>query len=70
MTPTDQQRPGKMLNYVAYVYNGIKYVYQGINPVLFSGELSPHPPQSTPGAIDVVVVEQEDGTYRSTPFQV
>ncbi|KAI6189639.1 Lipin 3 [Aphelenchoides bicaudatus] len=41
-----------------YVYNIFKYYYQGINPATLSG------------AIDVIVVEQPDGTYLSTPFHV
>jgi len=47
-----------MLSYVQRVYNNIRYYYTGLNPSLFSA------------AIDVIVVEQPDGTYRSTPFQV
>lgn len=40
------------------LFSSIKSAYQNINPSTLTG------------AIDVIVVKQEDGTLRSTPFHV
>ncbi|CAJ0950409.1 unnamed protein product, partial [Mesorhabditis belari] len=46
------------MDYAYRVVNNIRYFYNTINPATLSG------------AIDVVVVEQPDGTLKSTPFHV
>ncbi|KAF7635477.1 LNS2 domain-containing protein [Meloidogyne graminicola] len=46
------------MNYVYYIFNNVKYLYNSMNSATLSG------------AIDVIVVEQPDGTYLSTPFHV
>ena len=40
------------------LFEGLKGLYNGINPATLTG------------AIDVVIIEQEDGTYLSSPFHV
>uniref|UniRef100_A0A1I8BAQ5 Lipin_N domain-containing protein n=1 Tax=Meloidogyne hapla TaxID=6305 RepID=A0A1I8BAQ5_MELHA len=46
------------MNYVYYIFNNVKYLYNSMNSATLSG------------AIDVIVVEQPDGTMLSTPFHV
>uniref|UniRef100_A0A1I7U2A9 LNS2 domain-containing protein n=1 Tax=Caenorhabditis tropicalis TaxID=1561998 RepID=A0A1I7U2A9_9PELO len=46
------------MDYALNMIKNLKYVHQSINPATRSG------------AIDVVVVEQPDGEYKSTPFHV
>jgi len=46
------------MNFVGRVARGVKEFYMEINPATLTG------------AIDVVVVKQEDGTYRCSPFHV
>jgi phosphatidate phosphatase PAH1 len=46
------------MNYVGKFARGIKEFYNEINPATLTG------------AIDVVVVEQEDGSFRTSPFHV
>ena len=46
------------MNYVGKLARGFKEFYNEINPATLTG------------AIDVVVVEQEDGSFRSSPFHV
>jgi phosphatidate phosphatase PAH1 len=45
------------MNYVEKFFDGVQSAIK-INPATFSG------------AVDIVVVEQEDGSYRSTPWHV
>lgn len=45
------------MNYVERVFDGVHYVFN-LNAATLSG------------AIDIIVVEQEDGTLKSTPFHV
>ncbi|XP_071960100.1 phosphatidate phosphatase LPIN3-like isoform X2 [Antedon mediterranea] len=46
------------MNYVGRFFSNVKYMYNEINPATLTG------------AIDVIVVEQEDGNYRCSPFHV
>jgi len=46
------------MDYVYRLAANVKYFYDSMNPAYLSG------------AIDVIVVEQPDGTYLSTPFHV
>jgi phosphatidate phosphatase LPIN len=46
------------MNYVQKVISTFQGIYHGINPATLTG------------AIDVVVVEQEDGSYLCSPFHV
>ncbi|KAI6230717.1 LNS2 protein [Aphelenchoides fujianensis] len=46
------------MDYVSTIFNNIVHLYNSMNPATLSG------------AIDVIVVEQPDGTYLSTPFHV
>ncbi|CAA16154.2 LNS2/PITP domain-containing protein [Caenorhabditis elegans] len=46
------------MDYAYRVFKNVKYFYNSINPATLSG------------AIDVVVVEQPNGEYKSTPFHV
>ncbi|KAI6236792.1 LNS2 protein [Aphelenchoides besseyi] len=46
------------MDYVSTIFNNIVHFYNSMNPATLSG------------AIDVIVVEQPDGTYLSTPFHV
>ncbi|KAI6169990.1 LNS2 domain-containing protein [Aphelenchoides bicaudatus] len=46
------------MEYVYSFYNNVKYYWDSTNPAYLSG------------AIDVIVVEQPDGNYLSTPFHV
>ncbi|KAL3106206.1 hypothetical protein niasHT_016893 [Heterodera trifolii] len=46
------------MDYVYYIYNNVKYFYNSMNSATLSG------------AIDVIVVEQPDGSLASTPFHV
>ncbi|CAI5452275.1 unnamed protein product [Caenorhabditis angaria] len=46
------------MDYAYRVFRNVKYFYNSINPATLSG------------AIDVVVVEQPNGEYKSTPFHV
>ncbi|XP_066901031.1 phosphatidate phosphatase LPIN3 isoform X2 [Halyomorpha halys] len=51
-------RIGFNMNYLGKVINNCKYIYNEINAATLTG------------AIDVVVVEQPDGTYTCSPFHV
>ncbi|XP_012943748.1 phosphatidate phosphatase LPIN3-like isoform X2 [Aplysia californica] len=44
--------------FVGKVFQGLKGLYNGINPATLTG------------AIDVVIIQQEDGTFLSSPFHV
>jgi phosphatidate phosphatase LPIN len=46
------------MNYLGKVLNNCKYIYNEINAATLTG------------AIDVVVVEQPDGSYTCSPFHV
>eukprot|EP00124_Ichthyophonus_hoferi_P003038 Ihof_evm1s239 gene=Ihof_evmTU1s239 len=46
------------MNYLKGVITGVKHVYDELNPATLSG------------AIDIIVIEQEDGTLLSSPFHV
>lgn len=46
------------MNYLGKVINNFKYIYNDINAATLTG------------AIDVVVVEQPDGTFTCSPFHV
>uniref|UniRef100_A0A915DRC9 Lipin N-terminal domain-containing protein n=1 Tax=Ditylenchus dipsaci TaxID=166011 RepID=A0A915DRC9_9BILA len=46
------------MDYVFNLYSNVKYFYTSMNPATLSG------------AIDVIVVEQPDGSYLSTPFHI
>eukprot|EP01135_Chromosphaera_perkinsii_P010187 Nk52_evm53s2039 gene=Nk52_evmTU53s2039 len=46
------------MNFVGRVFSGVKEFYKDINPATLSG------------ALDIVVVEQEDGSFTTSPFHV
>eukprot|EP00123_Amoebidium_parasiticum_P011718 comp20870_c3_seq1/m.27666 comp20870_c3_seq1/g.27666 ORF comp20870_c3_seq1/g.27666 comp20870_c3_seq1/m.27666 type:complete len:1100 (-) comp20870_c3_seq1:2-3301(-) len=46
------------MNYIKGIVTGVKHVYDELNPATLSG------------AIDIIVIEQEDGTLLSSPFHV
>ncbi|XP_033106189.1 phosphatidate phosphatase LPIN2-like [Anneissia japonica] len=46
------------MNYVGRLLSNVKYMYNEINPATLTG------------AIDVIVVQQEDGSYQCSPFHV
>ena len=46
------------MNYLGRVFGNLKGLYSGINGATLTG------------AIDVVVVEQEDGSFKCSPFHV
>ncbi|KAI6244172.1 hypothetical protein M3Y99_00089600 [Aphelenchoides fujianensis] len=48
----------RSMDYVSSLFSGLVSIYNAVNPTTLSG------------AIDVIVVEQPDGSYRSTPFHV
>ncbi|MCP9264843.1 Phosphatidate phosphatase LPIN3 [Dirofilaria immitis] len=51
------------MNYAYRLLDNVKYFYKTLNPASLSGEMSQR-------AIDLIVVEQPDGSYLSTPFHV
>ena len=55
---TEIERKGKRMNYFKGLVSNVKGFYDGINPATLTG------------AIDVIVVKQEDGTYIGSPFHV
>uniref|UniRef100_A0A0A9X0W7 Phosphatidate phosphatase LPIN3 n=2 Tax=Lygus hesperus TaxID=30085 RepID=A0A0A9X0W7_LYGHE len=54
----DSLRGSLKMNYIGKVLNNCKYIYNEINAATLTG------------AIDVIVVEQPDGTYTCSPFHV
>lgn len=46
------------MNYFGKIFSNISQAYSELNPATLTG------------AIDVIVVEQEDGTYLTSPFHV
>ncbi|KAH7730714.1 Protein LPIN-1 [Aphelenchoides avenae] len=46
------------MDYVTTVLNSFRHYYNSVNPASLSG------------AVDIIVVEQPDGSYVSTPFHV
>lgn len=53
-----QSLPGKRMNYLGKFISNFRHVYNEINPATLTG------------AIDIVVVEQPDGTFTCSPFHV
>lgn len=49
---------GKRMNYLGKFISNFRHVYNEINPATLTG------------AIDIVVVEQPDGTFTCSPFHV
>lgn len=60
------------MDYVYSIVSNVKYYYNAINPATLSGRyiLLFHSGYLHLGAIDVIVVEQPDGSCLSTPFHV
>ena len=56
--PVNYSLCGDMIAGVSKLFSNVKSFYNDINPATLTG------------AIDVVVVEQPDGTYLSSPFHV
>eukprot|EP00126_Sphaerothecum_destruens_P002379 Sdes_comp15821_c0_seq1m4893 len=46
------------MNFVGRVFSGVKEFYKDINPATLSG------------ALDIIVIEQEDGSFTTSPFHV
>lgn len=62
LTPTKQSYSSSLfkggMNIVGKIYHGAKSFYREINPATLTG------------AIDVIVVQQEDGSFKCSPFHV